>query len=716
MVPGEGDALWQEIDTTTVESMRVGVGVKDAAPTGGTWQLSANGSTSGMTALSYAITAAALQTALNAVLGASAVSVTLTGNVYQITVAAPNTSVTFLTDAAALQPQSSAQVANPVAAATGVQAIYTIALTQSPYGYSETWTARDTSADGIAIAAVSAGTSTVPAQYRVTISPDPNGGAWRFLWGQPQTVKLSCQANTAVAQVWSITTRDDSASDLAGTYFDLSDANGPVRIWYNFGGATVPAAASNQIGTITSADSGAYTITVSAAVTSGVPINLTGSLPNPLAASTNYYPLSTGTTVQLSLTSGGAAIHLTTTTAGGGVNVSRIVAVTTVIANDVAAIVSSKTADALNVDASFLNGCTVNSSGLLTVTAAASGIRSRTSSGTSGFVVSASTTGTNGDMAGAGFVLDDYNGTVGVYITVGGLPATVPTFAADCTRQIAIAMAAGASASTVASTIDTALSSDSEFSGTTSSGALVTIPDTKNGERAGTTTASSGYFSLTVAQVGVSLVGTFSWQVAAEDIASLAVGTGTLGDWWNVVKTDDFQWIFTAVALGTPPAPTVDDGTLTWLVGFEGILPFNTLSLQQAFTATSDASLNTFLEVKLTLTGEDERVALQVPTTCTRDLLGTGTLVVPLYNSATSVLWLPTVTGYTGGGATNLDGYATADIPDSRLPIAAFFAHATLGGQLYTLVSGTTAESSPSYIRPDDYNASTNARVWIKLL
>ncbi len=68
-----------------------------------------------------------------------------------------------------------------------------------------------------------------------------------------------------------------------------------------------------------------------------------------------------------------------------------------------------------------------------------------------------------------------------------------------------------------------------------------------------------------------------------------------------------------------------------------------------------------------------------------------------------------TVTGYTGGGATNLDGVPTTSLAVNRL---FYFGHATDGLKFYWLRAGTTAESSPTTIRPDDYNGATNAKIW----
>ncbi len=40
------------------------------------------------------------------------------------------------------------------------------------------------------------------------------------------------------------------------------------------------------------------------------------------------------------------------------------------------------------------------------------------------------------------------------------------------------------------------------------------------------------------------------------------------------------------------------------------------------------------------------------------------------------------------------------------------FVHSTDGFRVYKLYAGTDAESVDAIIRPDDYNASTNTKVW----
>lgn len=74
-----------------------------------------------------------------------------------------------------------------------------------------------------------------------------------------------------------------------------------------------------------------------------------------------------------------------------------------------------------------------------------------------------------------------------------------------------------------------------------------------------------------------------------------------------------------------------------------------------------------------------------------------------------SSVYLPLVVDYTGGGATKLDGTVTVGVSVPRIYM---FVHTTLGLLSYQLRAGTDAESIPSIIRPDDYAASTNEKVF----
>lgn len=642
---GTPGKLFNEIDPSTVDTLQVGVGLVDTAPTGGTFALSVNGDSTGLTALSYAITAAALEAIIDAIIP---VSVTKTGDsLWTVTVVATNTSITWTNSAANLTPPSSITISTQTAPAVGVQAVYTIEILQSPYAFSDTWTARATSTspgtvtvdtgtelftcsadhglavddvvqftttdtlpaplqlnrhyrvistgltnddfkvaevqsgsalnitdtgtgthtlvtarDGVTIEQLAPGSSTKPARYKINIDPEPISGAFRCIIGEQQQVKVSCQSNAAVAQIWSLTPTA-SASITTGSYFDLPDNSDTTeRFWIDIdnAGASAPATPS-----------------------------------------------------------GGSVTEITTINTG-----------------DTLLIVAAKLAEALNAHGHF--SVTVSSAGVLTITAATAGAKtaSKTSSGSSGFGLAISTTGSAGRLAGLGFVLDDQNGTVGVYCTVSGLPATAPDFAAACTRQLPVAITPGGTGSTIGGEIATAVDGDSEFSASNSSG-LVTVTDANIGYRPGTTTASSGGFSVTIARRGTSQTCTVPYNSTAAAFQVQMDNVITASSFetvrlWAVSKSGPFEWTLTSRSLGLKTAPVVEDGTLEFLVGLDGTLEFDTLAAHQAHAGSEDDELTATLEVKATITGDSAaRVVLHIPCTHPADLLNGDVAASPTF-------------------------------------------------------------------------------------
>lgn len=144
-----------------------------------------------------------------------------------------------------------------------------------------------------------------------------------------------------------------------------------------------------------------------------------------------------------------------------------------------------------------------------------------------------------------------------------------------------------------------------------------------------------------------------------------------------------------------------------------GTLEFNTLALRQKFANETGDEIEETMEIKVAFPGEDLDVVYHATVSLNRDLItqtGISALTVagPL-TPTTGIAFDASITGYTGGGATKLDGLATVGLSVNRVLA---FIEATDGLRLYALVAGTDAESSPAVIRPDDYNASTNAKVW----
>lgn len=74
----------------------------------------------------------------------------------------------------------------------------------------------------------------------------------------------------------------------------------------------------------------------------------------------------------------------------------------------------------------------------------------------------------------------------------------------------------------------------------------------------------------------------------------------------------------------------------------------------------------------------------------------------------------PAVTDRTGGGASNLDGQATAAGALASGSVVGFVRTAT-GLEFWQLTAGTEAEDAATIVRPDDYHADTNARTWKRI-
>jgi hypothetical protein len=80
---------------------------------------------------------------------------------------------------------------------------------------------------------------------------------------------------------------------------------------------------------------------------------------------------------------------------------------------------------------------------------------------------------------------------------------------------------------------------------------------------------------------------------------------------------------------------------------------------------------------------------------------------------AAGIEYFPTVTSKIGGTSADLDA-----VPTVLIDVGKMVAFSDLDGagpvfRVYKLTAGTEAESSPDIIRPDDYDASTNAKYWL---
>ena len=78
-----------------------------------------------------------------------------------------------------------------------------------------------------------------------------------------------------------------------------------------------------------------------------------------------------------------------------------------------------------------------------------------------------------------------------------------------------------------------------------------------------------------------------------------------------------------------------------------------------------------------------------------------------------AIEWYPTITSLTGGTAADLDSLITTTQTVGK-SIEILDTDATPDTvRRYILTAGTTAESAPDVIRPDDYAATTNEKIWV---
>jgi len=81
---------------------------------------------------------------------------------------------------------------------------------------------------------------------------------------------------------------------------------------------------------------------------------------------------------------------------------------------------------------------------------------------------------------------------------------------------------------------------------------------------------------------------------------------------------------------------------------------------------------------------------------------------------------LPLITGLTGGGSTKLDGQTTTDVAVGFTALVLVTINSVSQPKHFRLIAGTTAENTDPtagvlVVRPDDYHASTNAKIWVEI-
>jgi len=163
--------------------------------------------------------------------------------------------------------------------------------------------------------------------------------------------------------------------------------------------------------------------------------------------------------------------------------------------------------------------------------------------------------------------------------------------------------------------------------------------------------------------------------------------------------------------------PVVYQATWTPITdGWEAQVTFATFELADYLSGSESADI--WFEVEITDGSGDRVTRAQAKTTVHGEVISNealqpvalGTQLTAEEIRAAFVHNRSAVTGLTGGTSSDLDGIATA----SGAATVGWMVAIEIGDKVsfYELRSGTTAESSPDVIRPDDYAASTNEVFW----
>lgn len=221
------------------------LGATDSAPTSGTFDIAYQSVSVGSTGLAFDITAAALETALNAnaqISGAGSVDVFQFGSSYKViwrTFGAKD----LLTSAAdALQPESYASITRTVVGAVATYEVQWIKLSQKPLGYTNVFVAGSVGSAPVSV--LQAGTATAAEIQRISLNLPSYAGSIVVNIATRQQITVACVA--------------DVAGSLDETGIIVQDAAGTVGIWMDHGGGgTAPAeilACTRQIAITTTAN------------------------------------------------------------------------------------------------------------------------------------------------------------------------------------------------------------------------------------------------------------------------------------------------------------------------------------------------------------------------------------------------------------------------------------------------------------------------------
>lgn len=198
-IGGDPTRPWRYVSLPT--SVYLGLGPVGEAPTLGTFKLTYGADTT--TDLAYNITAAALETALNALTSiTSAGGIDVTGpdsGPYQIVFRSNGSRTAITGNADLLYPLSSIQVYEARAGDAGTPEIQVVVIDRQPAALAQTFTA--IAAPGITITTLQDGATGVPEVQRVALDPTTHGGTFTLTFDGETTGAISYKTTADDLQV-----------------------------------------------------------------------------------------------------------------------------------------------------------------------------------------------------------------------------------------------------------------------------------------------------------------------------------------------------------------------------------------------------------------------------------------------------------------------------------------------------------------------------------
>lgn len=215
-----------------------------------------------------------------------------------------------------------------------------------------------------------------------------------------------------------------------------------------------------------------------------------------------------------------------------------------------------------------------------------------------------------------------------------------------------------------------------------------------------------------------------NFDAAASDIEDIVSEVATVGVDANgdpnvsVSVSADGVFLFTFIrdkAATNMGAITADVSALRVLRFMEGYLDLRDIDAERLLDGLDSADL--FLEVEFTPPAGTPQKSLVMAQTLRSPVLpidsAGGVPVSPALGSRVgSYMFRPDITTYLGGTANAVDAIQTTGL---SVPQLLEFDHPADGLRRYVLRAGNTAEDAAAFsvIRPDDYNAITNQKIWV---